>query len=95
MESHKDNDEDSEEKDGWGLMYMSLMRNLGMSINEINHLSYPQFKCLTKLLYEPSTFNVIIPYMGSSKDEGEEEVTEVKDGEHFASIIAQMNSDFR
>lgn len=91
LESSKDSDEDSENKEtDWGLVFM-LLKNRGFSHEEILNLSYPQFNAYMKKINNPLTYSVTIPYMGSG-DKEEEKAIGSK--EELLSIVADMNKDF-
>ena len=91
MESDKDNDEDSENKEkmDWGL-YFSILKNRGFNHQEILNLSYPQFNAYMKNLNNPLAYAMVIPYMGG----GEKKEEEISSKEEFLNIIADMNKDF-
>ena len=91
MESDKDNDEDSKEKEemDWGL-YFSVLKNRGFTHEEILNLSYPQFNAYMNNINNPLSYSIVIPYMGESSDKKEK----MDSQEEFLEIIASMNRDF-
>ena len=90
LESKKDNEDDSEEKNtDWGLIFM-LLKNRGFSHEEILNLSYPQFNAYMKEINNPLTYSITIPYMG----EGEDKKESLSSKEELLSIVADMNKDF-
>ena len=98
MESHKekkDNDEDSKKTD-WCMIFM-LFRSRGFTDNEILQLSYPKFKAYLDNMNNPICFSMVIPYLGSPKDENNDEVSSknaIKNPDELLSIVASMNGDF-
>ena len=93
MESHNDSDEDSKKEENWANLYITLMRNLGMTMEQINNLSYPQFKALIMNMYDKNTFNIVMPYMGDGEKEGEK--VELQTPEELSKAISSMNLDFK
>lgn len=93
MESHKDDDVDSEIVD-WGLTFMRL-KNRGFSHEEILNLSYPQFNAYMNNISNPMSYNVVVPYMGSGEEVNDnKEERKVSTKEELLGIIADMNNDF-
>lgn len=94
MESDKDSDNDSKESIDWGLTF-AILKSKGFSMQEIYHLSYPQLNAFMTNLSNPATYNIFVPYLGSSKDKKDiSNGTEINSKEELASIIAGMNQDF-
>lgn len=97
MESRKnneDNDEDSEETN-WGMIFM-LFKSRGFSHEEILKLSYPQFNAYLNNMYEPNTFSITIPYMGSDTDKNKvDKAKEFNDEEDLLRTVALMNAQFK
>ena len=98
MESHKqgeDNDEDSKKTD-WGMIFI-LFRSRGFKDEEIAQLSYPKFKFYMENMNNPLFFPLMVPYLGSGKDNesNSEESSKIKSPEELLSIVASMNSDFK
>ena len=92
MESKKDNEDDSESQvTDWGLIFM-LLKNRGFSHEEILNLSYPQFNVYMKEINNPLSYNIVIPYMGTGEEKGEE--GQIGSKEELLSIVANMNKDF-
>ena len=101
----EDGAESSEETEDWGVMISRFLKNYpSMNLNDTLELSYPQFKALYINMYNDKTFNVVIPFLGSSEEgDKESEVKKIqreveKDGEELNvlelnSILAQMNRD--
>lgn len=92
MESKQDNEDDSKnEVTDWGLIFM-LLKNRGFSHEEILNLSYPQFNAYMKEINNPLSYNIVIPYMGTGEEKGED--GEITSKEELLSIVAGMNKDF-
>lgn len=92
----EDNDESSKETN-WGMIFMLLI-NRGFSHEEILKLSYPQFCAYLSNINEPLTFNVTIPYLGSSKDKEKnkiEKATEFNTEGDLLKTVALMNAQFK
>lgn len=103
MEFSKDSNKNSD-KEGtdWGIMFSQLMKNYpALDIEKINNLSYPQFKILYREIYNPKTFSITIPYMGSGDknkektDEIKQEENQVQTKEGILQTIARMNSGWK
>lgn len=93
LESKEDSEEDSKnEETDWGLIFM-VLKSRGFSHEEILNLSYPQFNAYMKNINNPSSYSIVIPYMGSS-EESNEENGKVESKEELLGIIANMNNDF-
>ena len=101
MESSKGSSEDSEtnKSTNWATVFAQLIKNYGLSIDEILNLSYPQFKALYSVVFETKTFNVTIPYMGSGEssksDEIKEQGNEVNTKEGIMQMIARANANWK
>ena len=93
LESKEDSEEDSKnEETDWGLIFM-LLKSRGFSHEEILNLSYPQFNAYMKNINNPSSYSIVIPYMGES-EESKTEDGKVESKEELLGIIANMNNDF-
>lgn len=93
LESKEDSEEDSEnEATDWGLIFM-LLKSRGFSHEEILNLSYPQFNAYMKNINNPSSFSIVIPYMGNGEG-NDKEGGKVESKEELLGIIANMNNDF-
>ena len=99
MEFSKGSNEDSEkEPTDWGIIFAQLIKHYGFNIDEILNLSYPQFKALYTAIFEPKTFNVMIPYLGSgdknkeATDSIKREENEVTTKEGIMQMIANANA---
>ena len=92
LESKDDSEEDSkkEEETDWGMAF-SLLKNRGFSHQEILNLSYPQFNAYMKNIYNPLTYEIVIPYMGSGDDKKTEEISSK---EEIMNLVSEMNRDF-
>lgn len=99
MESHKeiqDNGEDSKKTD-WCMIFI-LFRSRGFTDEEILQLSYPKFKAYMNNMNNPLFFSLMIPYLGGSKNENENDLSDensIHKSEELLSIVASMNSDFK
>lgn len=67
------NDKDVEVDDYAVMISRFLKVYPSMSLNDVLNLSYPQFKALYLNIYNDKTFNIVIPYFGTSdkKDDTE------------------------
>ena len=102
LETHnKDNGEVSEKLD-WGLIFM-MLKNRGFLHEEILKLSYPQFNAYMNNIHNSLSYNIVIPYLGSSEEKQEgndsnrinkENSREFNSQEELLATIAMMNSDF-
>lgn len=97
LESHKDSDDDSKKMD-WGFIF-SVLKNRGFSHQEILKLTYPQFNAYMNNITNSSTYNVVIPYLGSGEKEDietikKDESSKLSSKQELMSIVASMNSDF-
>ena len=93
LESKEDSEEDSkDEETDWGLVFM-MLKSRGFSHEEILNLSYPQFNAYMKNINNPSSYSIVIPYMGES-EESKTEDGKVESKEELLGIIANMNNDF-
>lgn len=96
LESKEDSEEDSKnEETDWGLIFM-VLKSRGFSHEEILNLSYPQFNAYMKNINNPSSYSIVIPYMGGGDDDNENinKDGKVESKEELLSIIANMNNDF-
>ena len=96
MESHKtnkDNDEDSK-KTNWLDIFM-VFRSRGFTDEEICQLSYPKFLAYLENLNSPLFFPLVVPYLGSGDENGNEEENKITSADELMSIVASMNEDFR
>lgn len=101
----KSEEEDSKTKPqetNWALIFSQMLKHYsGMNINDLLDLSYPQFKALYSIVFDPRTFSVTIPYMGSgdkNKDKTNEikqEENEVTTKEGLLQMIARANSGWK
>ncbi|MBQ3960957.1 MAG: hypothetical protein II683_04120 [Muribaculaceae bacterium] len=93
LESKEDSEEDSKnEETDWGLIFM-LLKSRGFSHEEILNLSYPQFNAYMKNINNPSSYSIVIPYMGSGEEKDSED-EKIESKEELLGIIANMNNDF-
>ena len=93
LESKEDSEEDSKnEETDWGLIFM-LLKSRGFSHEEILNLSYPQFNAYMKNINNPSSYSIVIPYIGGN-NEDDKEAGKVESKEELLGIIANMNNDF-
>ena len=93
LESKEDSEEDSKsEETDWGLIFM-LLKSRGFSHEEILNLSYPQFNAYMKNINNPSSYSIVIPYIGGDNEDDKEE-GKVESKEELLGIIANMNNDF-
>ena len=93
LESREDNGEDSKPID-WGFIF-TLLKNRGFSHKEILQLSYPQFNAYMNYINDETTFNITIPYLGSSEDSKKPKTgSEISSKEELLSIVSSMNNDF-
>lgn len=96
MESHKqdeDNDEDSRETN-WLEIFM-VFRSRGFTDEEICQLSYPKFKAYLENMNNPLFFPLVVPYMGTGEEKGNEDENKITSADELMSIVASMNEDFR
>lgn len=100
MESHKeDNDDDSKETD-WGLIF-SILKNRGFSHKEILQLSYPQLNAYMNYLGNENTYNIVVPYLGTGKEDEKNKkiklknAPEINDKQELLNLVASMNKDFK
>lgn len=70
-----------------------LLKSRGFSHEEILNLSYPQFNAYMKNINNPSSFSIVIPYMGSGEEKDSED-EKIESKEELLGIIANMNNDF-
>lgn len=93
LESKEDNEDDSENKvTDWGLIF-TLLKQRGFSHDEILNLSYPQFNAYMNQINNPLSYNVVVPYMGSSEDENDNQA-QIASKEELLSLVADMNKEF-
>lgn len=90
MESHKDNDGDSEKAD-WGMIF-TLFKLRGFSDEEILKLSYPKFRAYLDNINNITILPIVIPYMGGAEDK--KAGAEVETKEELFNIVADMNKEF-
>lgn len=101
MESSKGSSEDSEtnKSTDWAIIFAQLIKNYSLSIDEILNLSYPQFKALYSVVFEPKTFKITVPYMGSGEssktDEIKEQGNEINTKEGIMQMIARANASWK
>lgn len=101
----EDDNENSEKKSqdtNWALIFSQMLKHYpGLTINDLLDMSYPQFKALYSIVFDPRTFSVTIPYMGSgdkNKDKTNEikqEENEVTTKEGLLQMIARANSGWK
>lgn len=102
LESSDGSSESSEENNkstNWAMVFAQLIKHYGFSLQEVLDLSYPQFKALYSVVFEPQTFDITIPYMGNGeKDETEvikQEENEVNTKEGIMQMIARANAAWK
>lgn len=102
MESSDGSNESSEENNkstNWAIIFAQLIKHYGFNLQEVLDLSYPQFKALYSIVFEPQTFDITIPYMGSGEKTDTEDIkqeeNEVNTKEGIMQMIARANAAWR
>lgn len=101
MESSKGSSENSESNKStdWSMIFAQMIKQYGFDIKQILELSYPQFKALYSIAFDPKTFNVVVPYMGSGEvdktAEIKQEGNEVTSKEGVLQMIAMANASWK
>lgn len=98
MEFRTGNSEENSEPTDWGIIFTQLIKICHLSIDEIKELSYPQFKAIYGKMFDDKTFDIFVPYLGSSDSETSSESikrnseNEILNREELMQVIAESNS---